>query len=62
MNGMAQCPFDKNHIIETSKIKAHIRKCKSPNKSNFVQCDYNPDHWVNFSRIKEHEQCKYFCI
>lgn len=46
------CPFDKNHLFNSeAELKAHIKKCKSPNKNNFEQCKFNPDHWVNFSQI-----------
>lgn len=49
----AVCPFDKNHNYSSEdQLRAHIQKCKSPNRSNFEQCKFNADHWVNFSKIK----------
>ena len=43
-----ECPFDKNHKIESAKLLKHINKCKSPSRRDYAQCPYNPLHWVNF--------------
>lgn len=50
------CPFDKNHIVEATKIKKHIEKCKSPTRANFQQCKYDPYHWFKPNLIEKHEK------
>lgn len=52
-----QCPFDPIHVVEYSKIKKHIDKCRSPNRADFVQCQFNPYHWTHFTQITHHEKC-----
>lgn len=52
-NTLVVCPYNKSHVIYSSKIQSHLIKCQK-NYPPLAICPYNATHRMPTSEIDDH--------